>query len=101
MHLINRKTFLSTVAMAGMSLPWMEAMGVARKATNGRIKRMLCVVSPFGVSPTFWHPKGEGVNYQPSKELKILDQFRSEYTVFPTSTTVNMDAEVIVESIPF
>ncbi len=82
MHLINRKTFLSTVAMAGMSLPWMEAMGVARKATNGRIKRMLCVVSPFGVSPTFWHPKGEGVNYQPSKELKILDQFRSEYTVF-------------------
>jgi hypothetical protein len=41
MHLINRKTFLSTVAMAGMSLPWMEAMGAPGKASNRRIKRRL------------------------------------------------------------
>ena len=80
MHLLNRNSFIKA-GLTGSALPFYTALG--KEPVEGKkIKRLLCVTTPLGMIPEYWTPTGSGSTYQPSKELKILDQHRNDFTVF-------------------
>ncbi|MCH2207465.1 MAG: DUF1552 domain-containing protein [Lentisphaerales bacterium] len=75
---MDRRNFLK---LAGCSFV-LPNLDVLANAQIKKIKRLMCVTTPLGMIPEEWFPKGTGSSYTPSKLLKIIDQFRSDFTVF-------------------
>ena len=76
--MIHRRNFLKG-AGACLALP---SFGILANEKPQKLKRLLCVTTPLGMIPEQWFPKGTGSSYVASKELAILDKFRSDFTVF-------------------
>lgn len=83
---LDRRYFLRASGVA-LSLPMLEAMlpsavraGFAASPEVPR--RMFCICTNMGMMPQFFWPEGEGTDYRPSEYLKLIDQYRDDYTVF-------------------
>jgi hypothetical protein len=86
MPILNRRHFLRASGVA-LSLPLLEAMlpAAARAgfASAGEVpRRMFCINTNMGMIPQFFWPEGEGRDYKPSEYLKLIDQYRDDYTIF-------------------
>ena len=79
---ISRRHFLRGTAVA-LALPLLESMRapVARAAQPGP-RRMFGICNNLGLLPEPFFPKDEGRQYTPSPYLSLLQEHRSDFTVF-------------------
>src|SRR3954465_8562963 len=79
---ISRRRFLRGSAVA-MALPFLESMGVpfARASAAAVPRRMFCICNYLGVLPLPFFPEEEVHDYTPSSYLKILQEYRADFTV--------------------
>jgi hypothetical protein len=86
MPTLNRRHFLRASGVA-ISLPMLEAMlPSAARAGFAKLpevpRRMFCINTNMGMMPQFFWPEGDGRLYKPSEYLKLIDQYRDDYTLF-------------------
>ncbi|MEW4490879.1 DUF1552 domain-containing protein [Thalassoglobus sp. JC818] len=60
-------------------------------------RRMICICNNLGLHRPFYMPEQSGRDYQPSRYLKLLDQFRDDYTVFSGVSLPSVDGGHIAE----
>src|SRR6185295_9955132 len=79
---LTRRTFLRGAGVA-VGLPLLEAMmpQKLRAAEQEAPRRMACFYVPNGVSNAEWFPETDGPRYQLSPSLRVLEEFKSEFTV--------------------
>ena len=83
-RVLPRRQFLRGAGVA-FGLPILDAMRPAFAAGNGTgdvPRRMLAICNNLGLLPAGFFPAQPGKDYTPSPYLKVLDQFRDDYTVF-------------------
>src|SRR6516165_12533068 len=83
---LNRRTFLRAAGVS-IGLPIFDAMlpvglGAAPKAAALRAKRMLLIGRPLGLYTPYLFPVKSGLDYEPTRYLKPLQDFRRDFTVF-------------------
>ena len=79
---INRRTFLRASGVA-MALPLMESMSPAfARAAATAPRRMVNVCNTLGLYSESWFPKAAGTGYEATEYLSLIDQHRSQYTLF-------------------
>jgi hypothetical protein len=86
----SRRRFVSTVAGAGLALPFFELLAPRRaRAAHGVAERFIVLYFPNGVagtsqdgSPSQWHCTGDGSNYQLSPQLEPLGALADECLFF-------------------
>jgi hypothetical protein len=79
---MNRRAFLRS-AGACIALPWLEsALPAQQKAAAAPAKRMLLIGRPLGLHTPFLFPEKAGKDYEPTRYLKPLEEFRADFTVF-------------------
>lgn len=81
---IHRRTFLRSAGIA-VALPLLDAMTPRARAagaspSRGKI-RMVCINTPLGVHPANFFPEQTGRDYQLSKYLEVIREFRDDFTV--------------------
>ena len=74
----NRRNFLRASGVC-LALPWLEAF--ANEKADKSKKRLLLIGIPLGLLKESFIPQGEGNSSKPGEYLKIIDKFRSDYTV--------------------
>lgn len=78
---LDRRTFLRSAAGVSMGLPMFEAMSAP--AAAGTVPRRLIGINiGLGLLETDWLAKGEGRDYELSPYLKVIEDFRDDFTVF-------------------
>ncbi|MCP4511443.1 MAG: DUF1552 domain-containing protein [Fuerstiella sp.] len=81
---LNRRMLLRSGSVA-MTLPWLEAMGTSGRSaapeTGGEARRMVLINLGLGLYPPAFFPQQAGRNFDDSEYLKLLDDFRDDYTV--------------------
>ena len=88
---ISRRTLLRGVGV-GISLPLLNAMApAARAGTNAAPRRMFAICNNLGLLPGEFFPADPGPNYTPSPYLKILQDYRKDFTVFSGVSHPNVD----------
>lgn len=105
---LNRRSFCSAAGVT-LALPLFESI-VSRschgddsaRATDGFVpddvpRRMICICNNLGLHRPFYMPEQSGRDYQPSRYLKLLDQFRDDYTVFSGVSLPSVDGGHIAE----
>ena len=85
---ISRRTLLRGAGV-GLSLPLLNAM--ARAQTANIPRRMFGICNNLGVLPGEFFPSGAGRDYTPSPYLKILQDYRNDFTVFSGVSHPNVD----------
>jgi len=79
---INRRTFLRASGVA-MALPLLESMSPAfARAAATAPRRMVNVCNTLGLYSESWFPKVAGTGYEATEYLSLIDQHRSQYTLF-------------------
>ena len=79
---INRRTFLRASGVA-MALPLLESMSPAfARAAAPPPRRMGNVCNTLGLYSESWFPKAAGTGYEATEYLSLIDQHRSQYTLF-------------------
>ena len=79
---INRRTFLRASGVA-MALPLLESMSPAfARAAATPPRRMVNVCNTLGLYSESWFPKAAGTGYEATEYLSLIDQHRSQYTLF-------------------
>jgi hypothetical protein len=83
---MNRRTFLQAAGVC-IGLPLLDAMlpigrGAERKAAALRAKRILLIGRPLGLHTPFLFPEKSGRDYEVTRYLKPLQDFRDHFTVF-------------------
>ena len=79
---INRRTFLRASGVA-MALPLLESMSPAfARAAAAAPRRMVNVCNTLGLYSESWFPKAAGTGYEATEYLSLIDQHRSQYTLF-------------------
>jgi hypothetical protein len=80
---LSRRTLLRA-AGASLALPLLDAMipAFAKERGEDVLRRMITINVDLGFLPEEFFPKGTGRNYQLSRYLKLLEDFRSNFTVF-------------------
>lgn len=82
---IERRTFLRASGVA-IALPMLEAMlpAVSLRARNVEAQppRTVLVGQPLGMFGPNFFPEQPGRDYQPSRYLKLLQDYREQFTVF-------------------
>lgn len=79
---INRRTFLRASGVA-MALPLLESMSPAfARAAATAPRRMVNVCNTLGLYSESWFPKATGTGYEATEYLSLIDQHRSQYTLF-------------------
>ena len=63
-----------------LALPWLESIAGAEAPADPR--RMIAICTDLGVIPDFFFPRGTGKDYQSSRYLDLLGDFRDQMTVF-------------------
>lgn len=78
----NRRDFLRASGIT-LALPWFESLGAAVPATgpSGEARRLLLVCVPLGIYRDAVIPQETGAGYTAPDYLKILDDFRDDFTV--------------------
>lgn len=82
---LNRRSFLRAAGVS-IALPWLDAMipaglGAEAKAGAMRARRMLLIGRPLGMYAPFFFPEKPGKDYEPSRYLKTMQDFRRDFTV--------------------
>ncbi len=87
---LDRRTFLRGTG-AALALPWLESMSLASPGTQAELpRRFAAVYFPFGVSMApddhehrdwGWFPKGDGADFEFTKVLQPLAEYRQDVTV--------------------
>jgi len=83
---LNRRTFLRAAGVC-IGLPLLDAMlpiglGAEQKAAVMRAKRMLLIGRGLGLHAPFFFPEKPGKDYEPTRHLKPLQEYRHDFTVF-------------------
>lgn len=86
----SRRRFFSSVAGAGLALPFFELLAPRRaRAANGVAERFIVLYFPNGVagtsqdgSPSQWHCTGDGSDFALSPQLEPLTAFKDECLFF-------------------
>jgi hypothetical protein len=83
---MNRRTFLRAAGVC-IGLPLLDAMlpigrGAEQRAAAMRPKRLLLIGRPLGLHTPNFFPEKAGKDYQPTRYLKPLQDFRDDFTVF-------------------
>src|SRR4051794_32999041 len=80
---LDRRTFLRSSGVA-IGLPFLDAMlpASAAEAKKAQPQRMLLVGRPLGLYTPFFFPEKTGMDYEPSRYLKLLQAHRDQFTVF-------------------
>ena len=79
---INRRKFLRASGVA-MALPLLESMSPAfARAAATAPRRMVNVCNTLGLYSESWFPKVAGTGYEATEYLSLIDQHRSQYTLF-------------------
>lgn len=91
MHLLNtrrmsRRTFLRSGAVT-VGLPLLDAMlplgiGAESRREALRPKRLLLIARVVGINADYFFPTDAGLQYTPTRYLKILEPHRGRFTVF-------------------
>ena len=89
---ISRRRLLRGAGVA-VALPLLNAMtpAAARAQSAAVPRRMFAICNNLGLLPGEFFPTGTGADYKPSPYLKILDEFRSDLTVFSGVSHPNVD----------
>src|SRR5436305_6395237 len=89
---ISRRTMLRGIGV-GLGLPLLDAMipatAGAQSATAPR--RMFAICNNLGLLPDEFFPAKPGPDYTPSNYLKILQDYRKDFTVFSGVSHPNVD----------
>jgi hypothetical protein len=83
---LDRRTFLRASGIV-IGLPLLDAMlpigiGAERKADAMRPRRLLLMSRPLGYHAPYFFPEKTGKDYEPSRYLKPLAEYRADFTVF-------------------
>src|SRR5262245_7620570 len=81
---LSRRTFLRGPGVA-LALPMPAAMTPAfarAKDVATAPRRMIAIETTMGILPQFFFPEGAGTHYKASPYLEILNDYRSDMTVF-------------------
>src|SRR4051812_42498184 len=89
---ISRRSMLRGVGV-GLALPLLNAMspGTARAQSPAAPRRMFAICNNLGLLPGEFFPAAAGADYTPSNFLKILQDFRKDFTVFSGVSHPNVD----------
>jgi hypothetical protein len=92
--ILNRRTFLRGTGVA-LALPWLEAMTPRARAASAPAlprRRLVCMCYGLSLHPQYFFPEQAGRDYQASRYLEILKDFRNDYTVFSGLYNPGMEA---------
>lgn len=91
-NVISRRAILRGVGI-GLALPLLDAMlpPAARAQSAAVPRRMFAVCNNLGLLPDEFFPAKGGPDYTPSNYLKILQEFRKDFTVFSGVSHPNVD----------
>jgi hypothetical protein len=79
---LSRRAFLRGLGTT-LSLPLLEAMTPAfAKSTVTAPRRMIAVMTNMGILPQFFFPEQSGADYEGTRYLDVLKDFREQMTVF-------------------
>jgi hypothetical protein len=83
---LNRRTFLRSAGVC-IGLPLLDAMlpiglRAEQRAEAMRSKRMLLISRPLGYHAAYFFPDKPGLDYEPTRYLKPLQDHRRDFTVF-------------------
>src|ERR1035438_3521860 len=89
---ISRRTMLRGAGV-GLALPLLNAMtsATARAQTAAAPRRMFAVCNNLGLLPDEFFPANAGSGYTPSNYLKILEEYRKDFTVLSGVSHPNVD----------
>ena len=79
---IARRRFLKAAGVS-LALPWLDAFQGARAAPAAQKprRRMVCMNAPLGLHPPCFFPEKAGKDYELSRYLEIVKDFREDFTV--------------------
>ncbi len=88
---ISRRTVLRSAGV-GLALPLLNAMSATAHAqSTAAPRRMFAICNNLGLLPAEFFPTDAGAGYTPSNYLKILQDFRKDFTVFSGVSHPNVD----------
>ena len=89
---ISRRTLLRAAGVS-LSLPLLNVMApaTARAQTARGPRRMFGICNNLGLLPGEFFPTGAGRDYAPSPYLKVLQDYREDFTVFSGVSHPNVD----------
>jgi len=96
---LDRRRFLRGAGV-GLALPFLDAMtpafAAARKSSNplaagATPRRMLGICNNLGLLADQFFPQGAGRDYVPSPYLKLLQEYRNDFSVFTGVSHPNVD----------
>ncbi|MDX1944006.1 MAG: DUF1552 domain-containing protein [Pirellulaceae bacterium] len=80
---LNRRTFLRGTGVA-MALPLFDALAPRRLRGAADVpipRRMVCINTPLGLHPANFFPATAGREYELSKYLEVVGEYRDQFTV--------------------
>ncbi|MEM7473972.1 MAG: DUF1552 domain-containing protein [Planctomycetota bacterium] len=89
---LNRRTLLRGTGIA-MALPMLDVMKPAFARDQGEAvpRRMVAINVDLGFMPEEFFPAQAGRNYELSAHLKVIEEFRDQFTVFSGVSHPNVD----------
>lgn len=91
---ISRRALLRATGVS-LALPLLDVMSPPSQARGATAtpapRRMLAICNNLGLLPGDFFPSGAGRDYTASPYLKILDEFRGQFTVFSGVSHPNVD----------
>ena len=89
---ISRRRILRGAGV-GLALPLLNAMApaTARAQSTAAPRRLLAICNNLGLLPDEFFPANAGPGYTPSNYLKILQEYRKDFTVFSGVSHPNVD----------
>lgn len=89
---LSRRTLLRAAGVS-LSLPLLDVMApvMARAQAPAAPRRMFGVCNNLGLLPGDFFPTGTGLDYAPSPYLKLLQEYRDQFTVFSGVSHPNVD----------
>lgn len=101
---LSRRRFLRASGVT-FALPLLESLQLPALAnertpsgeSDGVPRRMICICNNLGLHRPFYEPETTGRNYKPSRYLKLIDEFRDDYTVFSGVSLPSVDGGHIAE----
>lgn len=102
---LSRRRFLRASGVT-LALPLFQSVtrrdAVARDPTpgfepDGVPRRMICICNNLGLHRPFYEPDTVGRDYEPSRYLRLINEYRDDYTVFSGVSLPAVDGGHIAE----
>lgn len=87
---LSRRTMLRGIGV-GLALPLLDSMEPLGAQAAATPRRMFAICNNLGLLPGEFFPTGEGRDYTPSPYLKVLQDYRQDFTVFSGVSHPNVD----------